>query len=148
MMKIVLIAVVGTLGAAPPAAKGLTVLIKGKAVSIRSVQATSPLRAYFPGAIGVSMLAKKPDVASKLKRKDDWNRLIASSVPSEGRFDVYNLRIRIVLANGTQILVDDEGRFVVKGLDTKDFEVWKGETRELRASQYISILEEFGRLGY
>ena len=123
----------------------LSIRIGAKVVPAKSVQIASPIKAYFPGAIGVSMLSMNRNRLNELRPSPVWSNLLTESVKSNQPIDPENLRVRIVLSK-EQILIDRNGRFIVKGIDTEDFDVWKGETREMRASQYVAIFGELEKL--
>lgn len=123
----------------------LAIRLENKDMLVSSIQMASPIRGYFPGAIGVSILSAKTNRVKEVRPSKTWTTLVDHSVRSLTSIDPYNLRIRIVLKN-EQILMDMNGRFIRKKLGNEDFENWKGETRELRASQYVSIFGELEKL--
>ena len=117
-----------------------TVVNVGKAKpAIVSFRGVDPL-IEFPGAVGVPYFVNLTERLRVIKPSSIWTRLISDSIRSKEPIDLMRLRIRILLSNGTQILFDNNGRFILAPERMDVITKWKGDVHELRASQFAYLI--------
>jgi hypothetical protein len=131
------------LGACSPSQ--INFLDDGKAVEVVSIRFIHPLT-ETPGAVGVPYFENVSERIKEVKDKDLWFKCESESVKAIRSIDLMAIRLRVVLANGTQILMDESGRFIQTSVRSKAVTRWTGAVRELRASQYNRLIHEIQAL--
>lgn len=123
------------------ASDNLKFLDNGKAVDVLSIRFVHPLQ-ELPGAVGVPYFAGQTERVKAIRNQELWLKFESDSVKALRPIDLMALRVRIVLSNGTQVLMDENGRFIQTSVREKAVTRWKGAVRELRSSQFSQLIHE------
>jgi hypothetical protein len=116
-------------------------LDNGKATEVVSIRFINPLQ-ELPGAVGVPYFEQQTEHVKAVRNQELWLKFESNSVKALRPIDLMALRLRIVLSNGTQILMDENGRFIQTSAREKAVTKWKGVVRELRSSQFFQLIHE------